>query len=66
MTTREKIKKEYGKVNGKVKCIQDLADKVGRSPLTLRNHWFAAFWSIPAEDQETVLDFLTNRVKNQQ
>lgn len=61
----ENIKNLYTQVDKKTKFIEMVADDLEKSPLTLRNHWFSAFWSIPDEHQERVVELLQNTIKNQ-
>lgn len=61
----EQIQDLYSKVKGKTKFIKFAAQEVGNSPLTLRNHWFSAFWSIPAEHQQEVVDLLNKWLEKQ-
>jgi hypothetical protein len=61
----EEIKTLYSQIEKKVKFIQYVASKVNRSPKTLRNHWFAEFWSIPLEYQETVKLLLEETISEQ-
>lgn len=65
MTIKERIKMKYAEIEGKTKFIEDLAEVVDRSPLTIRNNWFSAFWMVPEENQEIVLDFLDKKIQEQ-
>jgi hypothetical protein len=44
----------------KTKIIKKLAKELGRSPNTLRNHWFGSFWLIPEAHQAHVKKELEN------
>jgi hypothetical protein len=65
LTLMDQIKDLYSQINKKTQFIQMAADKIGRSPKSLRNHWFSEFWSIPSEHQETVKILLKETIKNQ-
>jgi len=58
----ENIKTLYSRINKKTKFIEMAADDLEKSPLTLRHHWFSAFWSIPEEYQERVVELLQNTI----
>lgn len=57
ITTAE-IKLLWAKVKNKGNFIEALAEKLGRSPLTLDRHWFGRYWSIPKEYMQQVYDEL--------
>lgn len=61
----EKIKNLYSQVKGKTEFIKAVATDLNKSPLTLRNHWFSAFWSIPEENQARVVELLEERIQEQ-
>lgn len=63
----ENIKKLYSQVDYKTGFIEDVADALGKSPNTLRHHWFArsGFWSIPEEHQPKVVEMLQSQIKKQ-
>lgn len=64
-TKIDNIKNLYSKVNKKTQFIEDCAEALGKSPLSLRAHWFAVFWSIPEEYQDKVITILQNTINNQ-
>lgn len=51
------VKDLYKNVGRKVDYMTALADHMGLSPLTLNNHWFCRFWSIPDDKIEEVIVF---------
>lgn len=55
----------YPEIKNKTSFFIALAKEVDRSPLSLRQHWFANFWSIPEEFQAKVVDFMQKYIKNQ-
>jgi hypothetical protein len=59
------IKSQYKQLKNKVLFIIDLAEIVQKSPRTIRNHWFAEFWSIPIDYKEVVLEQITKRLSEQ-
>jgi hypothetical protein len=61
----ENIKQLYTQVEKKTKFIQMVADDLGKSPRTLRNHWFGAFWSIPLMYQDRIIELSQNTIKLQ-
>ncbi len=61
----ETIQELYSQVNHKTKWISKAAEEVERTPRTLRVHWFAQFWSIPEEYQQTIIDLLKLELKQQ-
>lgn len=61
----DQIKQMYKEVDGKVSFIELVASDVKRSPKTLRNHWFAEFWSIPEEHQPKVIELLKAKIASQ-
>jgi hypothetical protein len=65
LTKIEQIKNLYSQIEKKVKFIEFVAEKVERSPKTLRNHWFAEFWSVPVEHQEQVIKLLKETISKQ-
>jgi hypothetical protein len=66
ITPIEQIKDLYSQIKQKTKFIEAAAKAIGRSPNSLRNHWFSEFWSIPAEHQETVKLLLEETIKGQE
>lgn len=61
----ENIKSLWQQIENKTKFMEMAAEDLGRSPLTLRQHWFAHFWSIPEEHQPRVVELLQNAIKEQ-
>ena len=61
----DSIEKLYSHINKKTKFLKELADTIGKSPNTLRNHWFGGFWQIPTEYQSEVKRLLIEKLKNQ-
>lgn len=61
----ENIQELYSQIDEKTKFIILASNHLGKSPLTLRNHWFSAFWSIPEEYQEQIVKLLQNTIKKQ-
>ena len=61
----EKIQMLYSQIEKKTKFIKEVAADLNKSPLTLRNHWFSAFWSIPEESQARVVELLEERIQEQ-
>jgi hypothetical protein len=61
----ENIQELYSRIEHKTNFIKLAAKDLGRSPLTLRQHWFAHFWSIPEEYQPRVVELLQNTIKKQ-
>lgn len=59
----KKIQKEYKKVKHKTQFMIALADKLGKSRLTLKNHWFSSWWQIPEEYHEEVIRALKKAEK---
>lgn len=64
-TKMDNIKDLYSKLNHKTNFTILLAKELGKSPNSLRVHWFGNFWSIPEQYQDTVIRFLQNTIKNQ-
>ena len=63
MELKDEIKKRFKKLpndGAKTEFIEYVAFRVGRSPLTIRQHWFCdyGFWSIPKKHQNHVLELL--------
>jgi hypothetical protein len=64
----ETIKKHWSQVgnNGaKTKLIKAIATDLGKSPLSLKTHWFASFWRIPLEYQPRVLELIQHQIAMQ-
>lgn len=61
----DQIKELYAQIDHKTQFIANLAEKLGKSPQSLRVHWFAQFWSIPEEYQPKVVKFLKYTIKEQ-
>ena len=55
----------YAQIQKKTKFIKLVADDLDKSPLTLRHHWFAQFWSIPEEHQLRVKKLLLDTLEKQ-
>jgi hypothetical protein len=55
----------YAKVKVKGDFLFALAERVERSPNTLRNHWFGNFWNIPEELQTETKSFLKDYIARQ-
>lgn len=55
------IKKLYGKLKDKKAFCIELSKEVDTSPLSIYNHWFGSFWSIPEKHQEIVLTKLKEK-----
>lgn len=55
----------YAQIQKKTEFIKLVANDLGKSPLTLRNHWFSAFWSIPDENQPRVKALLCETLEKQ-
>ena len=66
VTAIDEIKQLYSQINKKTKWIEDTAKDIGKSPLSLRHHWFAQFWKIPDEYQPRVIELLKTTIKNQE
>ena len=60
----EEIRALWPKIAKKTKFIEAIAEKIERKPLSLRSHWFGAFWSIPEEHQATVMEEMNKWIKN--
>ncbi|CAL2077422.1 conserved protein of unknown function [Tenacibaculum sp. 190524A02b] len=65
-TKKDNLKSLYLKIDNKTKFLQSLADFIGRSPNTLKNHWFANFWSVPDDLIDEVIMFMQNYIKIQE
>lgn len=52
----------------KTEFIERLAEFLGKSPKTLRQHWFSnvGFWSVPEAYQSTVIFKLREFIKEQE
>lgn len=61
----ENIKELYAQIDYKTGFLIQLGESLQKSPLTLRNHWFGNFWSIPEEYHERVVTFMQNYIKQQ-
>ena len=61
----EVIRELYDQIDKKTKFIIKVAKDLGKSPQTVRVHWFAQFWSIPEEYQQRVIELLEETIKNQ-
>lgn len=65
VTMLQNIKDLYKEVKAKTEFIKAAADDLNKSPLTLRQHWFGNFWSIPEEHQPRVVELLQNTLLTQ-
>jgi hypothetical protein len=65
-TLIEKIKIQYQAINRKTDFLIELSQKIGNSPRTIRNHWVSAFWSIPEQHQQLVLDEINKKIESQE
>lgn len=65
LTKIDNIKELYAQLNKKTQFIIDCANDLGKSPLSLRQHWFSKFWAIPEDYQDRVVELLQNTIKNQ-
>lgn len=61
----QEIQNLYAEVDKKTEFIKDVANDLGKSPLTLRHHWFGQFWAIPEEHQPRVKQLLTLTIESQ-
>ncbi len=61
----ENIQELYAQINHKTNFIKMAAKDLGKSPLTLRAHWFGLFWAIPEHHQPRVVELLQNTIKKQ-
>lgn len=62
---KDNIKELWKMVDKKTEFIQAAAEDLDKSPLTLRQHWFGSFWSIPEEHQPRIVELLQNTIANQ-
>lgn len=60
----DNIKQLYPQVGKKAPFVIALAKHMGRSELTLLNHWFCRFWRVPEDDQEEVIAFMQKWIAN--
>lgn len=61
----QEIQNLYAEVAHKTNFIKEVAAELGKSPSSLRNHWFGQFWSIPKEHQSKVKEILIKTIDNQ-
>ena len=59
------IKALYAQIDKKTKFIIEVADYFGKSPQSLRVHWFSSFWSIPEEYQDKLIILLEQKIETQ-
>lgn len=57
----KEIKTLYGRLKDKKAFCVELSKEVETSPLSIYNHWFGSFWSIPEKHQALVLEMLTKK-----
>ncbi len=60
------IKEMYGKIKNKTAFALAYAKVVDKSAMSLKNHWFSSFFSIPKEYQDQTVEYLKEylRTKN--
>lgn len=56
----------YKHIHKKTKFIMEAGAHFGKSPQSLRVHWFGNFWSIPERYQDDLILFLQQKIKEQQ
>lgn len=66
ISTIDEIKDLYSKIKKKGEFMIVLANKTGKKPNTLKNHWFSCYFGIPEEYQEITKSLLEETIKNQQ
>ncbi len=59
------IKTLYAQIDKKTMFIIEVADYFGKSPQSLRVHWFSSFWSIPEDYQDELIVLLKQKIKTQ-
>lgn len=59
----DNIRSLYKMVGNKVAFIMALSEVNGRAPISMQNHWFGRFWAIPIEEQQNVIAFMQNYIK---
>jgi hypothetical protein len=65
MDTIENIKNLWNEIDYKTGFIVVASEEFKRSKNTLHNHWFARWFSIPETEQDNVVKFMQNYIKNQ-
>ena len=65
MDTIENIKNLWSKIDYKTGFITAASKEFKRSEGTLHTHWFARWFSVPKDEQENVVKFMQNYIKNQ-
>jgi hypothetical protein len=59
------IKTLYAQIDKKTMFIIEVADYFGKSPQSLRVHWFSSFWSIPEDYQDELIVLLELKIEEQ-
>lgn len=65
ITIIDEIKLMFSSLKDKKGFIQVAANKLGRKPLYLKQHWFREYWAIPEEYTDRVKEMLTEAVEGQ-
>lgn len=65
ITKIDNIKDLYSQINKKTKFIQEVANDLNLNPQYVRGHYFSAFWTIPEDKQDRVIELLQNKIANQ-
>lgn len=65
MSKIDNIKNLWSKIDYKTGFIEDASEAFKRSKNTLHNHWFARWFSVPEDEQDEVIKFMQNYIKQQ-
>ena len=58
----QNIKDLFRNVKNKTEFIELLSKEFDRKPASIRNNWFASFYSIPQEHEERVVELLQRTI----
>ena len=64
ITLMDEIKQLWSELKGKKDFIIKAAadEQISKSPMTLRVHWFGAYWQIPVEYRQRIKDLLEESI----
>lgn len=65
MNKIEEIKSLYPKIQKKTKFIGEVAKEFSLNPQYVRGHYFSAFWTIPEDKQDKVVEMMNNKIEEQ-
>lgn len=65
LTKQDNIIQLWSKINYKTGFIKEAAVHFKKSPVTLHNHWFAKFFTVPKKEEDNVIKFMQKYIKLQ-